>query len=108
MVRMWMVKPELMCNKHLIGEHCELHIIVGCINKKKSLDGYFESNCIEPEAIKERHKIIVEEMKHRNFNHNSELPDFDLSYLGDKKKIKINKEKSYKLLLERCDKCIKK
>ena len=25
-MRMWMVNPKMMCNKHLLGEHVELHL----------------------------------------------------------------------------------
>lgn len=44
-MRMWMVPPELMCRQHLLGEHVELHMFVGAINKGTSvvtLPGYCE------------------------------------------------------------------
>ena len=28
-MRMWMVNPGFMCNKHLLGEHVECHMLVG-------------------------------------------------------------------------------
>lgn len=31
-MRMWMVDPKIMCRKHLLGEHLELHMLAGCIN----------------------------------------------------------------------------
>jgi hypothetical protein len=32
---MWMVDPRLVCSKHLLGEHVELHMFVGCLLKRK-------------------------------------------------------------------------
>ena len=47
-MRMWMVDPRGMCNKHLVGEHLELHMFVESLRKKMNLGGYFRSNCLEP------------------------------------------------------------
>lgn len=46
-MRMWMIDPKKMCNKHLFGEHVELHMFVGIINKNKSLAGYLKNKLIE-------------------------------------------------------------
>ena len=32
-MRMWMIDPKLLCRKHLLGEHLEIHMFVGTINK---------------------------------------------------------------------------
>ena len=42
-MRMWMVNPEILCRKHLLGEHVELHMLVGWIIKGKSIQGYLDT-----------------------------------------------------------------
>ena len=37
-MRMWMIDPTMLCTKHLLGEHVELHMFVGTINKNKKLN----------------------------------------------------------------------
>ena len=46
-MRLWLVNPKLMCNKHILGEHLETHMFVGCINKKKNLKGYFDKGLLD-------------------------------------------------------------
>ena len=36
-MRMWNVDPKLMCNKHLLGEHVEMHMFFGTIQKGISM-----------------------------------------------------------------------
>jgi hypothetical protein len=30
-MRMWMVPPKVMCRKHLLGEHVEIHMLAGSL-----------------------------------------------------------------------------
>ena len=46
-MRMWMIDPKMLCKKHLLGEHVELHMFVGTINKNKKLDGYKKNGLVE-------------------------------------------------------------
>jgi hypothetical protein len=39
-MRMWMVWPELMCRKHLLGEHVEIHMLLGALNKGHRVQGF--------------------------------------------------------------------
>lgn len=32
-MRMWLVPPSHMCRKHLLGEHVELHMLLGTLKK---------------------------------------------------------------------------
>ena len=105
-LRLWMVNPEIMCNQHLLGEHVEIHMFVGSILKKKSLDGYIKNNLLEPKSLISRHGELVAEMLNRNMNHKSELPNFDLDYLSDNiKNHKIDSKKSLADLVNRCPTC---
>lgn len=73
-MRMWMVDPSLMCRKHLLGEHVELHMIVGSINKGRDLSGYTESGLIDTKSLSIRHEHVSIEMMNRGYNHQSPLP----------------------------------
>ena len=54
-MRMWMIDPTMLCMKHLLGEHVELHMFVGTINKNKKLDGYRKNGLVEIHNIQSRH-----------------------------------------------------
>ena len=56
-----MIDPIMLCNKHLLGEHVELHMFVGTINKGKKLDGYKKNGLVEVHNIRSRHKELVGE-----------------------------------------------
>jgi len=105
---MWMVDPSVMCKQHLLGEHCEIHMLIGTINKRKSLKGYVDNGLIELRSLQQRHEELVKEMIKRNINHKSILKPYDLTYLPlyiiD---FKINKVQSYNELKRRCKKCFK-
>lgn len=100
-----MVNPQLMCRKHLLGEHNEIHKHRHNFVKKHSIAGRYGQ--IEPKAMKKRHDELVMEMKRRGYNHNSpyELPD--LSYLSDRDRNgSVNKIASHNELVSRCNDCM--
>ena len=99
-MRMWMVNPELMCRKHLLGEHVELHMFVGSINKGIKIAGYIRTNLCEPNSIISRHEALVAEMLSRGYKHQSPLPEF--IYDDD---TMVDVESAYKDLLNRCEGC---
>jgi hypothetical protein len=110
-MRMWMCNPRILCRKHLLGEHVELHMFVGTLRKKKKIDGYLDNNLIEPLSIDERHNQLIEEMITRNMHHNSPLIFSSelLQYLPeDQINFKINQERALRDLLYRCDNCKKR
>lgn len=98
---MWMVEPKKMCRKHLLGEHVELHMLVGTINKGRSIAGFINKGLAEPYKIKQRHEQLAKEMAYRGYKHKSELPDFE--YKGKEGKVDI--EDSEKELITRCGDC---
>lgn len=99
-MRMWMVDPRLMCRKHLLGEHVELHMLVGCLLKKKTLTGYFQKGLLETHSIRGRHQALVREMTRRGMQHNSPLQAFRSFRMG-----KINCKQSKEELASRCTDC---
>ena len=70
-MRMWMVEPKIMCRKHLLGEHVELHMLVGHLQRGRRIDGYVKNNCAQPRSINARHKALAKEMKRRGYRHAS-------------------------------------
>lgn len=106
-MRMWMQKPSKLCRQHLLGEHNELHAIVGILDREYQINGYIKNNLIEPKAIKARHEEIVSEMINRGYQHNSPLVDPDINYLPkDVQNYRINREAAKQDLLTRCEKCL--
>jgi len=99
-MRMWNVSPKQMCNQHLLGEHVECHMFVGCLNKDMSLKGYLNNGLLEIHNLRKRHDLIAKEMKIRNMKHESELEDFKVVKAG-----KINSKISHDDLIKRCKDC---
>lgn len=75
-MRIWDIAPKKLCRNHLLGEHRELHAIWSVLTKNKK--GYSR----HPETLRWkgklaalylRHKMLIEEMKSRQYNHNSNL-----------------------------------
>lgn len=64
----------LMCRKHLLGEHVEMHMLAGSINKGISMQGYIDNGLVNLEFIEDRHRQLVAEMLERGYNHKSPLP----------------------------------
>jgi hypothetical protein len=109
-MRMWGINPELLCNKHLIGEHGEIHKHRHNFVKKHKITNRITPIVqIEPQNMETRHNQLAIEMLRRGFNHNSpyELPD--LSHLNDKERYaKIDINISIRDLKNRCPQCNEK
>ena len=103
-MRMWNVNPKTLCRKHLLGEHLEIHMFVGSINKKISMKGYLEKGFLEIHNLKKRHDALVEEMESRGYNHKSPLPLIKKT----SKSGKVDIQNSIKILTEKCQECSKK
>ncbi len=101
-MRMWNIKTEKMCNQHLLGEHVELHMFVGTLNKNKSIEGYIKKGLVEVHNIRKRHRELVKEMFKRGFKHNSPLPAFKYQRAG-----KVNSKANLTELGKRCKICKK-
>lgn len=77
-MRVWDVKVAILCRKHLLGEHRELHGLWNILTKHEGRGGYSQ----HPEtkrwvgklkALYNRHQSLVEEMERRGYRHNSPL-----------------------------------
>lgn len=72
-MRMWLVNPALLCDKHLLGEHVEMHMFAGTILKGTSIRGYVEGGLVETDKIGARHDALADEMQARGMHHRSPL-----------------------------------
>lgn len=105
-MRMWMVEPKLLCRKHLLGEHGEIHKHRHNFVKKHSIAKRIEMGQIEPSSMKSRHDALAEEMLRRGFNHKSPYEMPDISHLSDKERLfRVDVEQSKRDLRERCREC---
>ena len=72
-MRMWMLPPEGMCRKHLLGEHVELHMLLGSMRRGKNIDGFLFGGLVDPQQLFARHEELVTEMAQRGFKHTSPI-----------------------------------
>ena len=100
-----MVDPRGMCDRHLLGEHVEIHMLVGCLRKKRNIGGYIEKGLVEVRSIRTRHAALVREMRRRHMNHASPLPGrmpFAEKGAGFGR---VDRKASLKELRRRCPRC---
>lgn len=101
-MRMWMIDPKFLCNKHLLGEHVEIHMAVGTVIKGRSLQGFIDKRILQPQSFISRHQALVNEMTHRNMRHRSPLPSF---ILKDNHFCIVDQNQSRHELTQRCVLC---
>lgn len=59
------IKPRLMCNQHLVGEHGELHKHLSSLKKGYDLTKRFIGGQISPSDYVRRHDALAEEIQRR-------------------------------------------
>lgn len=101
-MRMWMVDPKLLCRKHLLGEHGEIHKHRHCFEKGYSIKNRIGQ--IEPEKMEARHNILADEMIRRGYNHRSPYCQPDLSKY-DLTDFVVDTRESLQDLESRCSDC---
>jgi hypothetical protein len=84
MVRIWCVPVHELDRQHLLGEHAELHCIVGALlGKYKAYQNHPQTLRFKGhiEQLYYRHSQQVAEMQKRGYQHNSPLPSSDQTYV---------------------------
>jgi len=103
-MRMWMVEPKYLCRSHLLGEHRELHTLVGTLREGKSIQGYLDGKLVEVHNIASRHDALVAEFRRRGwpsgFAHATPLNGFEGFEAGE-----VDVEANRKELIRRCFAC---
>lgn len=101
-MRMWNIDPRLLCTKHLVGEHGEIHkMIANLRNTRKWTESLTAKGFLEPQNALKRHDKLAKEMTKRGVNHKSPL---DVAGV-DLPKGKVDIKKSKQDLKARCKKC---
>ena len=100
MTRMWMVDTRVLCRQHLLGEHKEIHQLVGSLLYGHNMRGRADAGQIECRSIQDRHEELVQELQRRGYNHHSPLPSYPDTDLGE-----VDREASLTELLRRCPRC---
>lgn len=105
-MRMWMVDPRIMCRRHLLGEHGELHKFLHNWMKRHRIDGRIADNAMEPLSYQTRHDSLAREMHARGYRHRSPLTQPDFSYLPiEQRAYRIDPIRNRDRLLARCPDC---
>lgn len=103
-MRMWGVDTRLLCDKHLLGEHVEMHMFAGTLKKGISTKGYTETGLFDLSKIRQRHDQIAREMKKRGMNHQSEIDPIVDGLKGGY----IDQKANLNELKRRCKQCAKR
>ena len=74
-MRMWGVNPRIMCRRHLLGEHVEMHMAVGAFRRGRSLDWMLGKGLLVPYRVRGRHDELAGEMQRRGYRHGSPIDD---------------------------------
>jgi len=108
-MRMWGINPELLCKKHLLGEHGEIHKHRHNFVKQHSIAKRISPVVqIAPEQMQKRHNELAHEMLKRGYNHKSPYEQPDLSHLKNEERYaEIDINVSILDLVLRCDECAK-
>ena len=103
-----MCDPAILCRKHLLGEHGEIHKHIPSFRKGHKIDGRFEPVIqIQLNALEARHDALADEMLKRGYNHQSPLkdvPDLALTYPQHYGKV-VDVNVSLMDLIDRCPEC---
>lgn len=103
-MRIWDIRPEHLCRKHLLSEHRELHGIWNILTKHKGRGGYSR----HPETLRWagklkalylRHDSLVKEFCRRSYKHHSPL-DKKLAIGKGRQRAFINTVKEQKAILK--------
>jgi len=65
-MRMWMVDPTILCQQHLLGEHVEIHMFIGSLEKGLIKPGHYPGMLLIHE-LWSRHEALVHEMRRRGW-----------------------------------------
>jgi len=97
-----MADPKIMCRNHLLGEHAEIHMFIGAINRRQSMNGYLKKGFLEVHNLCGRHEELVKEMKRRGYEHCSVLEE---NWISAQESGCIDRQRSLRELVRRCSRC---
>jgi hypothetical protein len=109
-MRVWDILPNELCNRHLVGEHAEIHAVWSVITGNKR--GYASHPEVERwrgnlPALARRHSQVAAEMGLRGFRHSSPIRPKVEGELGRIELIVSVEEQRRILLAKSCD-CLRR
>jgi len=109
-MRMWMIDPKLLCQKHLLGEHGEIHKHRHNFVKQHSITKRVSPVVqIEPNAMETRHDVLAKEILRRGMNHQSPFVQPSVAYLPVAEQLAVvDTQNSLRDLSNRCLECAKR
>lgn len=99
---MWNIPTNLLCRKHLLGEHLEMHMFRTAVISGKRITGFINNGLVETHNISKRHDELVEEMNKRGYNHKTPMDTMITQPRGC-----VDIKKNILILRERCEECRK-
>ena len=90
-MRIWDLSPEILCRRHLLGEHRELHgLWVILTENKKGFSRHPETLRWRGklQALYRRHEALVAEMARRGYRHNTPLAAAEAVGLAEQREYK--------------------
>lgn len=73
-MRQWLVRADLMCRPHLLGEHLEAHMFQGSMRGNISLQGYYDNNLFfGPIFLLHRHNELTMFLKGQLIQHKTQM-----------------------------------
>lgn len=82
-MRLWGIDPKVMCRKHLLGEHVEMHMIVGSLRRRRNLGRLLTAGFVDLRKVAARHESLAYEMKRRGYRHHRHFRSFRLPWEAD-------------------------
>ena len=106
-MRIWDINPKRLRDKHLFGEHLELHAIWSILtNNEKGYRNHPETKrwVGKNKALYLRHEKLVKEIERRGYRHNSPLDKKRVSGKAKQNKF-VNTRAEQKIILnyKKCD-----
>ena len=110
-MRMWMLPPESLCRRHLLGEHVELHMLLGAMKRGKNLRGFLEGGLADPRRLYERHEQLAREMERRGYRHRSPMDEAECRAAARRygcAQARVDPEANARELQRRCPDCARR
>lgn len=108
-MRMYMIDTRLMCKRHLLEEHANIHVLAGLLDNEKAIVRLAHSGAVELRSIVERHDVLAKEMLRRGLYHRSPLRDAPIDHLPPSVRASEADTNAGKLhLISTCPACAKR
>jgi hypothetical protein len=99
-MRMWCIQTHLMCKRHIVQEHADMHRFERAVKEGKDMSMYTETGHLEQDYIVKRHDELVKELGRRDISHKTPLKLSEQPYVGI-----VRSRRNQMELRKKCDAC---